>query len=429
MSLFSPVYASSTCQRPSLIALMMFFLTASLLVGCGEDKTEEEAEAKPKELPTIDVAVMELAPKQWPRLVRSQGSLTPDDRAVIGSEIEGRVDQVHVDLGDDVEAGTPLVTIKQEEFKLRVEQAEAELMQVRAAVGLKPGAPVSELNPENAPPVLETKAQWDDALTQLERAKQLRGSNSISAAEVEQLQAAADVAEARYKASLNSVQEKIALIGVKQAELSLAKEDLENTIIKAPFKGMVVQRQTSPGTFVRVGDPAISIVRLDQLRFRGTVPERYALLISKGQQVELEIESVNKPRLIEVTRISPALDLASRSLLFEAIVDNSDGSLRSGLFATARIVVDENAEAVVIPESALVEFAGAEKVWKVVDGVAEEQPVLTGERRSGQIEVTDGLKPGDVILLEGTKGEVARVNVINNAAAIETKTAEAASEE
>ncbi|QDU80620.1 Multidrug resistance protein MdtA precursor [Polystyrenella longa] len=395
----------------------LLLLTLLFLIGCGSAATNEDSDSVEKELPTIEVAVLEVTPQPWPREIRSQGNLTPDDRAIIGSEIEGRVDQVHVDLGDSVEEGTPLVTIKQEEFKLRVEQAEAELLQTRSALGLQPGTPISALDPQKAPPVMEAKALWREAKAHLDRAQQLQSSNSISLAEVEQLQAATDVAEARYRSAINSVQEKIALIGVKQAEVSLAKDDLQNTIIHAPFKGMVVIRQISPGTFVRVGDPAIALVRLDQLRFRGTIPERYALQLSKGQKVELDIESVPEPLVVEVTRISPAVDLANRSLLFEALIDNSDGKLRSGLFATGRVVTDEEATAIVVPSSALVEFAGSEKVWKVVDGAAEEQQVLTGERRDGRIEIVKGLQSGDVILQTGTEGEVARVNVTSRAVA------------
>ncbi|MCA9042164.1 MAG: efflux RND transporter periplasmic adaptor subunit [Planctomycetaceae bacterium] len=411
------------------VRFILLLSAALLLTGCSGDDSSSDLKKQPKELPTIEVATLELAPQVWPRQVRSQGSLTPDDRAVIGSEIEGRVDKVHVDLGDSVEEGTPLVTIRQEEFQLRVDQAEAELRQARAAVGLKPETPVSELNPENAPPVREAKALWDEAIAQLNRAKQLQSTSSISPAEVDELKSAAEVAEARYRSALNSVQEKIALIGVRQAELSLAQDDLENSVIKAPFKGLVVQRQISPGTFVRVGDPAISIVRLDQLRFRGTIPERYALQLSKGQKVVLEIESIKEPLVVEVSRISPAVDLANRSLLFEALVDNSEGKLRSGLFATARIVIDENATAIVVPDSALIEFAGSEKVWKVVEEISKEQEVLTGERREGEIEIISGLKAGDIILQNGAEGEVARVKMTGSKTLIDAKASEAVTKE
>jgi len=131
--------------------------------------------------------------------------------------------------------------------------------------------------------------------------------------------------------------------------------------------------------------------------------------LSVGQHVQLQIESVSEPLNVSVTRISPAVDLSSRALLFEAVVENADGRLRSGLFAEARIVTDEEATDLVVPESAVVEFAGAEKVWKVVEGESREQQVLAGERRDNRIQILQGLAAGDVILLDGKAGKNAKV--------------------
>ena len=361
-------------------------------------------EAEVLETPTVAVSR-----HPWPRIVRSYGSLVADEIAVIGSRVEGRVDQVHVDLGDAVTAGTPIVTLRQNEFRMRVEHSEAQLLQARAAVGLAAGDPAEQLSPENAPPVLEQKAVWTEALAAVERAKQLVVRNSISAAEFEQLTATAAVSDARYRSALNGAREKIALISVREAELSLVREALTDTVICAPFASQIQQKQVSPGTYVRIGDAVATVVRTNPLRFRGSVPERHALSLAVGQQVQLQIESVAAPVDVEVTRISPAVDLQSRSLVFEAVVDNHDGDYRSGLFAEARVVTDPQAQAIVIPASSLIEFAGVEKVWKVVDGEALEQQVLTGERRDSGIAVLEGVIEGDVILLDATAGRRARV--------------------
>ncbi len=374
------------------------------VAGCLPADGEIPAGAAPVTLPVLEAAVAEIGPQAWPRIVRSHGNLIPDDQAVVGSRIDGRVDVVHVDLGDRVAEGIALVTLSQAELRLRVQQAEAQLLQARSAVGLRPGAPTSTLDPENAPPVLEQKALWNEARGNLDRAKQLQDRKTITAAEMQQIEASTAVAEARFKSAMNGVQEKIALIGVREAELSLAQEQLANTVIVAPFNGVIQEKHVSPGTYMRIGDAAITVIRLDQLRFRGTVPERFAVNMSVGQNMQLQIESVEQPVTAQITRISPAVDLASRSLLFEAVIDNSDGRLRSGLFAEARIVIDDQATAIVIPPSALIEFAGTEKVWKVVKGETREQSVLTGERRPEGIEILSGLVAGDVIVLDGSAG-------------------------
>lgn len=411
-----PFHSRTGTFRGCLIAAGMI----GILAGCGDTQPKNE-ESAGQELPTITVPVFEVRQQAWPQIVRSQGSLMADEVAVVGSRVEGRVAEVHVEIGDEVKTGTPLVTLNQSEFRLLVAQAEAQLQQARSAVGLRPGDDVAGLDAENAPPVREQKAVWNEALASLERAEQLQQRNSITAGEYEQIVAAAAVAEARYRSAVNSVQEKIALIGVRQAELELAEEDLANTVVVAPFDGFVQQKQASPGTYIRVGDSLATVVRTSLLRFRGTIPERYALALQEGQQVRLQVESVAQPLTVTVTRVSPSLDLLSRSLLYEAEVENAGGMLRTGLFAEAEVVVDSSATAIVIPPSALSEFAGAEKVWKVTAGESHEQEVLTGDRRPEGIEILQGLAEGDVILLNSTEGLLAKVIPSVQAATILTR--------
>ncbi|HSG70208.1 MAG TPA: efflux RND transporter periplasmic adaptor subunit, partial [Planctomycetaceae bacterium] len=369
----------------------------------------------------VEAEVMTIAPQLWPRTIRSQGSLIADEVAILGARVEGRVETVHVDLGDTVKTDQPLVSLRQAEFQFRVEQSEAALLQARSAVGLKPDDPVSKLNPENAPPVVEQRSVWNQAKTDVERAMRLRERNTITATELEQIQTTASVAEARYNAALNSVREKIAQIGVREAELSLAREALKDTVVLAPFDGRIQLKSISPGSYVRVGDPLITLVKTDFLRYRGTIPERYALDLSLGQEVQLQVESIPSPLTVKITRISPALDLSSRALTYEAEIDNRDGGLRTGLFAEAWIVIDPAATAIVIPRSALIEFAGAEKVWKVVEGESQEQEVLTGERRPEGIEVLQGLERGDQILINAALGRPAKIKALPQASRVETE--------
>jgi RND family efflux transporter MFP subunit len=388
------------------------FLAA--VVGCGRGTTDD-AVAVNQPAPPIRAEVLSIERAAWPTMVRTQGSLFADEVAVVGAKVAGRIAEVHVELGDVLKAGDPLVTLDQEEFRLQVAQAEAQLQQTRAAVGLRPDDPVESLDPENSPPVREAKAVWDEAKAKRDRARQLRSKNTVTQAELEQMVAAEQVAAAQHASAINSVNEKIALIGVRAAELSLARQRLSDAVIPAPFDGLVDERHVAPGAFVQIGVPIVTLVRDNPLHFRGRMPERHSRRLRVGQEVRLQVEAVAQPRVVQVTRISPTLDPLSRSLLFEARVDNADGLLWAGIFAEAEVVIDSDAEKIVVPESAVAEFAGVEKVWKVVDGSAQEQIVLTGERRDGRIEIIDGLAPGDAILGDADLGRVARVDPIEAA--------------
>ncbi len=379
-----------------------------MVAGCGAPVAKESG-PKQQVTETVEAEVWTVAMEPWPTVVRSQGSLYADEESVVGSKVAGRVAEVHVDLGDFVKTGDPLVSLDQEEFRLQVSQAEAQLEQTRSAVGLRDGESVETLVPESAPPVREQKALWEESQSVLERAAKLRDQNAIAEGEYDQAAAAERVAEARHASAINGVREKIALIGVRQAELSLARQRLRDAVIVAPLDGYIQQRQVAIGTYLSVGQPIAVVVRDHPLRFRGTVPERHAQSLAVGQEVRLRIESVSTPCGAKISRVSPTLDQQSRALLFEAEVDNSDHRLRTGLFAEADVVVDPSAQAIVIPESAIVEFAGTQKVWKITDGVAGDQEILTGARRDGGREILQGLSTGDSILRHAAKGRVAKI--------------------
>lgn len=404
-----PPLPSTVSPRADCIVVAACLILLVPASGCDSPAAAMKSEPKPEPLETIEAELMTVALQPWPTIVRSQGSLDADEESVIGAKVAGRVAEVHVDLGDFVSVGDPLVSLDQAEFILKVQQTEAQLEQARAAVGLRAGMPVSQLNPENAPPVRQQRALWEEAQSSLKRLESLRVQKAVSEGEFELAEAAERVAEARYASSLNGVYEKIAVIGSFEAELSLAKNQLTDATIRSPLEGFIHQRLTAPGSYISVGQSIAVVVRTSPLRFRSSVPERHAQSLSVGQQVRLQIESVSEPRMAKVTRISPMLDQQSRSLVFEAEIENEGQELRGGLFAQAEIVVDDDATGMILPESAVNEFAGAEKAWKVVDGALVEQEVLIGKRRPGQLEVLKGLQSGDVILRDASQGRIAKI--------------------
>jgi RND family efflux transporter MFP subunit len=380
------------------------------LAGCGQHKEPAADKAqKPAEMSVIKTAVFRIEPSGWPTIVKTQGSLTADEVTVVGAKVAGRVADVFVDLGDVATANDTLATLEQEEFKLQVALAEAQLTQARAALGLSPDDPVDKLNPVNAPPVREARAVLDEIEARVARLQQLRQKNAVTQDELALALSSQGVADARYAAALNGVREKIALIHVRAAELSVAQEQLANTTIVAPFDGLVFERHVARGTFLQAGDPVVTLVRTKTLRFRGQMPERHAHRLAIGQQVTLHFESSIEPTVAHITRISPVVDEQTRALAFEAAVDNAAGNLRTGLFAEAEVVVDPGAQSLAIPQGAVHEFAGVEKVWKIVDGVAQEQVIQTARRDPEAVEVVGGLAAGDTILTDATQGEVARV--------------------
>jgi RND family efflux transporter MFP subunit len=312
-------------------------------------------------------------------------------------------------LGDVVTVGQPLVTLDTAEFELMVAQAEAQLAQARAAVGIDKAEDDSKLNPENSPPVRQQRAVWDEAKASLDRSRRLLDQAAISPGEFGVIEAAERVAAAGYAAAINSAEEKISMIGIRRVELDLAKQRRQDAVIAAPFDGLVQGRLVAPGGFIAAGDSVVTLVRTDPIWFRGLLPERYATKLKVGQSLRFSTESIDAPVAAVVTRISPSLELSSRALAFEARVDNPELRFRSGVFATAELVIEPEASAVAIPATAVSQFAGAEKVWKLVEGIAREAEIVSGGRRDGMVEITQGLVVGDVILADASIGKVAKI--------------------
>lgn len=404
----SPSSAVNCCALCCSFAAVLSLLAAS---GCERAVPSEPPQAQTATEPAPAVQAVEVAPQAWPTTVRAQGSFQPDEQVVVGAKVPGRVAEVRVDLGTEVRRGDVLAVLDMAEFDLRVKQAEAQLSEACAALGMDPDDSEDQLDRLNAPPVALERALLDEAITLVERARRLIQQRVTTAQELEQYEAQHSVAAARYASALNSVDQKIALVRIRRAELALARQQQADATIVAPFDGIVQQRHVAPGGYLTAGHPVVSLVRTDPLRFRGTVPERVALQVKLGQPVTIHIEGINEPLTSTVTRISPGLDLGSRSLLIEADVPNPDSRLRGGLFAEADITVDPQAQTVAIPAEAIYEFAGVRKVWVIRDGEAAEQGVKTGRSDGERIEILSGLKPGDQVVADARTGRSGPVDI------------------
>jgi RND family efflux transporter MFP subunit len=335
--------------------------------------------------------------------------LLADEQAVIGTRLAGRVEEVFVDLGSVVKRGEVLMRLDRRELQLRVQQAEAQLEQACAAIGKRPTDDETATMITAAAPVLLEQAMVDEAQAAVNRADRLLPTNAITDAEHETFTAQLKTAKARYMSAVNAVHEQISTIGVRRAELALAKQQLDDAEVVAPFDALVEARQVSPGTYVQIGQAVASLVRIDRLRFTAGVPESQAARIQQSQPIAIRIAGAEAPIAVKVSRVSPIVVQSSRSVRIEADVPNENLELQAGLFAEAEITVDASATALAVPASAVSQFAGVQKVWVVRDGRATQTTVRTGRRDKGRIEILDGLPDGSSIVelaAEGHEGPV-----------------------
>jgi RND family efflux transporter MFP subunit len=374
-------------------------------MACGCHRAEPTGEspqaAKPAEQP---VNVVEVAMRPWPRIVRVQGTLSEDESAQLGVKVAGRVKEVLVDLGSKVTLGQPVAKLDTEEFDLKVRQAEALVNQARATLGLKGNTLDDKVDPQKASPVLQELAMLEDAKLNVNRAHRFTEKSVFTQEEIQARESALRVAEARHVSALNAVHEQIAVLALRRAELALAIQNRKDAVIKAPFNGIVHERHVAPGSYVSIGQPVATLVRISPLRFRAGVPERSVVGVSVGQPIRLLLEAQPEPLQAKISRVSPLLDLSSRALMIEADVDNSSETWRAGLFAEAEILVDPGQQALAVPSHSLVTFGGVEKVWTVKDNRCSPRPVRTGRRNAEYVEIIHGLQPGELVVAEGPQG-------------------------
>ena len=393
----SPTFSVSWASR-------LLLLLAMAIVGCNKPApatntvSRENAAAK-------EVAVVRARVESWPQTIRMQGSLLAYEDAVIGSKLAGRVAEVAVDLGSVIRNGEVLVKLVRSELDLRVGLAEAQLQQACAAVGITPAEDETRFDPTTAPGVNMEQAMVSEAQSTVNRAKQLLSSRAVTEQEFDTMVAQLKAAQARYNAAVNTVGEQISMIGVRRKELALARQMVTDSEVVAPFDGVVGERLVSPGEFVAAGQAVVTLVRADVLRFTAGIPESRAAEIHVGQQLQIK-SGMNIPAAIDtkLSRVSPTVMQATRSILIEADVPNPSLELQAGLFAEAEVVVDPNAQSIVVPFTAVSRFAGVQKVWIVEDGVAKQQTIRTGREEADRVEILEGLADGAIVVLNANDG-------------------------
>ncbi len=369
-----------------------------MIVSCrqgspGNESVSKAAVAAPKA--KIEVAGIER--QQQRRNVEAVGSLFALDEVTVSSEIEGRVDQVMVDVGDRVGKGQVLARIVPIEFELTVEQQRAVLAQARARLGLRENE--TELKDvRQAAEVKKAAADLADAEQKFKRAESLLETGVIPRQQFDEAEARYKAAKATYDLAVQQVENLRASMQQTQATLNLANKRLRDTQIRAPFAGSVKDRSVTAGQFLRLQTPVMTIVNIDPLRVRLNVPEKMSPWVRVGYEVKLNIEAYPGREFAgKISRINPSVDEKNRTFEIEALVANHSGELKPGSFVKAVIESNKIDSIITIPANATVYLFGTYKVFVVQGNRIKEREVKLGDRLGDRLEVIEGLQPGERI--------------------------------
>jgi len=297
--------------------------------------------------------------------VLALGTLLSDESVAIAPETSGRVAKILFEDGAKVAKGTPL-------FQFDSDLAQSDLA--------------------------EAKARLQLAEASFARNQKLRSSGNVAQSAYDEALSARDVARATVEAS---------------------QVRLDKLTISAPFSGTLGFRTVSEGAYVTAGTALVQLDKTDLLQVSLSVPELQEKAVEAAKTVSFTADALpGETFTAQISALNPAIDVNGRALQVRALFDNAQGKLRPGLLVRVTVKGPER-EAVMVPESAIVQRAKGAMIYTFADGTVTEVKVKLGKRVAGKVEVLDGLKAGDTVVTAGNAqlSNGAKVEVVASAAA------------
>jgi RND family efflux transporter MFP subunit len=394
-------------RAPAAIAhtVAALALVAGLMSACGTAKGEPAADTSADAATSISVATAR--EESITRFLKVTGTLAADEEAEVAAEIQGRVIATPVERGSRVAEGADLIRVSPAEAQAQAAEAEANAAQLEGRLGLSLGGNEelrqgvqgdSEFEIDRVPEVANARAQLTLAQGDFDRAKMLFEKKLLSQADFDQRNAQAEVARRQFEIAKNGAMQQYQALLAARARMVLARKALADTVVRAPFAGVVGERLVSVGDYVTRGTKVASVLRTSPLRVQLTVPEQYSAEVAVGRSVSFEVDaSPGKKFTGQVRYVSPALEASSRTLVVEAVVPNDAGALKPGSFATALIEQANQSPGILIPAAAVRTVAGTSRVFVVSGDKVEERLVTIGQLVGDLVEVTSGLEAGDTV--------------------------------
>lgn len=300
-----------------------------------------------------------LEPATLRRTVRVIGTLRPSRRADLSAEASGRVEAVLARAGDRVSEGDLLVQVDVQRLTLETNLARSNLASTRSQLAL-------------------AEEQLARAEALVERGVAAETSLDEARTQVDQIRSTLDAQE---------------------DQVAVAEIGLEGATLRAPFDGVIASRSVEAGNVVASGTPLLTIVDLSRMEMVANAPISSGASVAPGQVVELRVDGIGG-RTFEgvVDRIAPVAEEGTRTLTVYVAVENEDGVLLGGMFATGEIVLEEAEGALAVPQAAI-RSEGGDHVLVIEDGVLARRDVTVGAEWPGGVVQVEGLAAGERVVI------------------------------
>jgi RND family efflux transporter MFP subunit len=409
--------------KTSSLLLLPLMIFALLFGGCGRENASGGAagkggaaaggKGKSGGRKAFDVRTSPVETRRVTYEIQAVGSLMEENRFEIPAQVAGVAGNVKFSEGDAVTTGQELCRIDYERNQMEVTQAQSNVSEKEAALQ-RAFASVADVERETSTALSTARVNLELAQNEYKRRAD-RGANAFTSPEErDQFEAKFRQAQTTYRDAVNAAGTQVALavaqsresqaaLETARAQLALVKDNFDRSIVKAPIAGVIQQRSVVEGQFVKQGDPVALMVQSNPLRLRFTVPESRASRLQKEMQLSFTVPAyANRTFQGTVYDIGAFADQETREVVCWARVSNNDARLKPGFFTHVELLVDSREEAVVVPLASVLPTETGMTAYVIEDGLAVRRAVKTGLQVTGDaIEVLDGLRPGEQLVVEG----------------------------
>lgn len=326
-----------------ILIMVILFVT-----GCGTQEAPEQTEEITKKIP---VETIEVTKGEFKKFLTLSGITNAHKTVMVTPKIAGaeKVVALNIKEGDQVSAGQTLAVLDQSTVAIQLSQAQR---------------------------------NYDDTLINYERNKALFEAGAIPKANFEQIETA-----------------------LHQAQTTLEAQQIafNNTIVKAPISGIVTAVNAVEGSLATASTVIATIVDVSILEINTSINEMQVEKISVGQEVEINIPSASEKVFNgKIDFVSPVMD-NTKSYPVKIVLDNSKGELRAGMYAKIAMTTDVHQDVIKVPRKAVITRNGESKVFVVEEDKAIMKKVNIGLNNGSDVEITDGLNVGEVLIVNGNE--------------------------
>jgi multidrug efflux pump subunit AcrA (membrane-fusion protein) len=420
-------------------ALVCLFVAAVSLMGAACGRSEPRADARETKGntrgeegargggggPAVAITTAKATAREVPSYIQATGSLSADETSDVASQASGQVIATPVGVGAFVRQGTVIARLNDRDARLRLQQAQAGVQQAIAGVrqaearlGLRPGG---NFDASSIPEVRTSNANLEQAQAELRlaeanerRYRELVETGDVAVSIYDQYRTQRDTARARVNSarqqlesaintarqSNQAIQSAEAAVASARSQVAIAQKAVADTTIRAPYAGYISNRPIAVGEYVTPAATVATVLRTNPIKLELQVAEAEAPYITTGMGVSLEVDAHRDRKFAgQVVAVNPAIDPVSRAATVEVQVENSDNSLRAGMFATARITRKGGNMAVFVPRAAVLGDQNTQsyRVFVIEGDVAKLRVVQIGTEEGEMIQILSGVKADEIV--------------------------------